>query len=200
MYKILTHLHTQSPGIYRFLMIDDVEFATDSLDEAAAMAKQVLTKVGYEDIKIVDDKDFYIEVTSYSIDDITEKEIELLESVLAKVGTDDISLSAPGDYEIGLLWGKKPEPIIPTYVVDIQSPENIIVTPSHAEVEEHGNIELMINFVDGIGPYHLVINGEECITGIPDWISFELLDDHSGKTILKDITQDYTITIVPDVE
>lgn len=200
MYKILTHLHTQSPGVYRFLMIDDVEFATDSLDEAAAMAKQVLTKVGYEDMKIVDDKDFYIEVTSYSIDDITKKEIELLESVLAKVGTDDISLSAPGDYEIGLLWGKKSEPVVPTYVIDIQSPEDIMATPNHIEVEEHGDIELVISSVDKMGPYHLIINGEECTTGIPTWITFELLDDYTGKAILKDITQDYTITIVPDVE
>lgn len=198
MYKILTHLHTQSPGIYRFLMIDDVEFATDSLDEAAAMAKQVLTKVGYEDIKIVDDKDFYIEVTSYSIDDITEKEIELLESVLAKVGTDDISLSVSGDYEIGLVWGTKPEVVTPTYIVDIQSPEDIIITPNHIEVEEHGNIELAISSVNKIGPYHLVINGEECATGIPAWVTFELLDDYTGKAILTDITQDYEIVVVPD--
>ena len=46
----------------------------------------------------------------------------------------------------------------------------------------------------------MVINGEECLGGIPDWIDFELLDEYSGKAILKDITQDYTIIIVPDAE
>lgn len=198
MYKILTHLHTQSPGIYRFLMIDDVEFATDSLDEAAAMAKQVLTKVGYEDMKIVDDKDFYIEITSYSIDDITEEEIELLESALAKIGTDDISLSAPGDYEIGLVWGTKPEVIAPTYIVNIQAPEGITITPNHIEVIEHGSVEVAISSISRIGPYHLVINGEECAAGIPTWIAFEQLDDYTGKAILTDITQDYEIVVVPD--
>ncbi len=200
MYKILTHLHTQSPGIYRFHVVDGVEFATENLDEAAAMAKEVLTKIGYDDIKIVDDKDFYIEVSSYSLEDISEKEINLMESVLAKIGTDDISLSAIGDYNIDLIWGKRPEEVIPTYIVKVEATAPMTITPSETEVEEYGSVELMISSTEKIGPYHLIINGEECLNGIPDWISFELLSDYSGKAILKDITQDYIITVVPDVE
>lgn len=198
MYKILTHLHTQSPGIYRLLEVDGVEYGTEDLEEAAAMAKEVLTRIGYEDIKIIDDKDFYIEVSSYSLEDISDKEITLLEQVLAKVGTDDISLSAVGDYNIDLIWGKRPEEVIPTYIIDIQAPEPMVATPNHIEVPEHGSVEVVISSNERIGPYHLIINGEECTTGIPTWISFELLDENSGKAILTDITQNYEIVIVPD--
>lgn len=198
MYKILTHLHTQSPGIYRFHAIDGIEFATEDLEEAAAMAKEVLTKIGYDDIKIIDDKDFYIEVTSYSLEDISDKEIDLIETVLAKVGTDDVALSAVGDYNIDLIWGKRPAIDTPIYTIDLITTEPLRVEPQHVEVLEHGKVELVITSEEKIGPYHLLINGEPCDTGLPIWIQFELISETEGRATLLDITQNYVIEIIPD--
>lgn len=198
MYKILTHLHTQSPGVYRFLAAGGEEFATEDINEAALIAKEVLKKVGYDDVKIIDDKEYYIEVTSHSIEEITDDEITLLEKVLAEVGTNDISLSAVGDYDIEIKWGKRPEETIPTYTVDLIATEPLVVTPQHAEVLEHDNVEVTITSEDRIGPYHLTINGELCDSGLPSWIQFELMGDKEGKATLLDITQNYIIEIIPD--
>lgn len=199
MYKILTHLHTQSPGVYRFLSAMGEEFASESLEETAAVAKEVLKNVGYDDVKIIDDKEFYVKIINHSIEDITEDEIDLLEKTLSEVGTDNLSLSALGDYEIDIKWGKRPEVEIPTYTVEFITSEPLYVTPNKiTDIPEHSDVEVAIGSTESIGAYHLIVNGEAYFP-VPEWIEYEIVPEiNGGKATLKDITQDYVIEIVPD--
>lgn len=205
MYKIITKMHTLRDGIGRYHMVPDengnlIEFATDDKEKAKSEALRILKKVGYNDLRIVDEQDFYIEIENVIDNNITVDDITEAEKILGNVGYEDLYLTNDADYNISLIWGKKHEETIPTYTVRVEATTPIVVTPSETEVEEHGNVEVMISSAEKMRAYHLVINGEECIAGIPDWIEFELLDEYSGKAILKDITQDYTIVIVPDAE
>lgn len=93
MYKILTHLHTQSPGIYRFLIIDGQEYATNSLNAAMDKAEEILEQIGYRDIRIVDDQEFDINVGPDSGDEpvetykvIVDGPIELLNQPIEQDG------------------------------------------------------------------------------------------------------------------
>lgn len=205
MYKIITKMHTLRDGIGRYHMVPDengnlIEFATDDKEKAKSEALRILKKVGYNDLRIVDEQDFYIEIENVIDNNITVDDITEAEKILGNIGYEDLYLTNDADYNINLIWGKKHEETTPTYIVRVEATTPIVVTPSETEVEEHGNVEVMISSAEKMRAYHLVINGEECITGIPDWIEFELLDEYSGKAILKDITQDYTIVIVPDAE
>lgn len=205
MYKIITKMHTLRDGIGRYHMVPDengnlIEFATDDKEKAKSEALRILKKVGYNDLRIVDEQDFYIEIENVIDNNITVDDITEAEKILGNIGYEDLYLTNDADYNINLIWGKKHEETTPTYAVRVEATTPIVVTPSETEVEEHGNVEVMISSAEKMRAYHLVINGEECIAGIPDWIEFELLDEYSGKAILKDITQDYTIVIVPDAE
>ena len=205
MYKIITKMHTLRNGIGRYHMVPDengnlIEFATDDKEQAKSEALKILKKVGYNDLRIVDEQDFYIEIENVIDNNITDDDISEAEKILGNIGYEDLYLTNDADYNINLIWGKKHEETTPTYTVRVEATTPIVVTPSETEVEEHGNVEVMISSAEKMRAYHLVINGEECIAGIPDWIEFELLDEYSDKAILKDITQDYTIVVVPDVE
>ena len=66
MYKIMTKLHTQADKIYAFHMVTNdkdeiVEYASMSKDEAADEALKLLGRVGYEDLRVVDDLSYYLE-------------------------------------------------------------------------------------------------------------------------------------------
>lgn len=67
MYKIMTKLHTSKENVYAFHMITNdsdevVEYAVLTPEEAAATALELLGKVGYEDLRIVDDKSYYLDL------------------------------------------------------------------------------------------------------------------------------------------
>lgn len=205
MYKIITKMHTLRDGIGRYHMVSDengnlIEFATDDKEQAKIEALKILKKVGYNDLRIVDEQDFYIEIENVIDNNITADDITEAEKILGNIGYEDLYLTNDADYNISLIWGKKHEGTTPIYTIKVEATAPIVVTSSEIEVEEHGDVELIISSTEKMGAYHLVINGEECITGIPDWIDFELLDNYSGKVILKDITQDYVIIVVPDAE
>lgn len=205
MYKIITKMHTLRDGIGRYHMVSDengnlIEFATDDKEQAKIEALKILKKVGYNDLRIVDEQDFYIEIENVIDNNITADDISEAEKILGNIGYEDLYLTNDADYNISLIWGKKHEGTTPIYTIKVEATAPIVITPSEIEVEEHGDVELIISSTEKMGAYHLVINGEECITGIPDWIDFELLDNYSGKVILKDITQDYVIIVVPDAE
>jgi len=67
MYKIMTKLHTMRENVFAFHMtVNDqdevIEYGVLTPEEAAETAIQLLGKVGYEDLRIVDDKSYYIDL------------------------------------------------------------------------------------------------------------------------------------------
>ena len=61
MYKIMTKLHTSRENVFAFHMVvndkdEKVEYAVNTPEEAAITALKLLGRVGYEDLRIVDDK------------------------------------------------------------------------------------------------------------------------------------------------
>lgn len=195
MYKILTHLHTQSPMVYRFYAQNGVEYATDSLDEAKETAKEVLKKIGYKDLKIIDDKDFYIEVASYSNEEITDREIDMLEQLLENVGTDNLKLSNVGDYEIEVIWGKKPEMETPKYKVSFEVPEDMTVEPVEIEVEEGNAASFKLSFETEEYSFHLVVNEEDFKEGLPQWIVYKA---ETKELTINDIHSDLAVVLIKD--
>lgn len=67
MYKVMTKLHTGAKNVFRFHMVTNdegqtVEFGVTSLEEAAEKALELLRTVGYDDLRIVDDKPYYLDL------------------------------------------------------------------------------------------------------------------------------------------
>ena len=67
MYKVMTKLHTRKENVYAFHMVKNdqgeiVEYGVATPEEAAETAIQLLGRVGYEDLRIVDDKSYYIDL------------------------------------------------------------------------------------------------------------------------------------------
>ena len=67
MYKIMTKLHTFKENVFAFHMVPNdrgeiVEYGVLTPEEAAITALELLGRVGYEDLRIVDDKSYYIEL------------------------------------------------------------------------------------------------------------------------------------------
>lgn len=66
MYKIMTKLHTMRENVFAFHMTTNdkdeiVEYGVLTPEEAADKATELLGKVGYEDLRVVDDKSYYID-------------------------------------------------------------------------------------------------------------------------------------------
>ena len=67
MYKIMTKLHTSRENVFAFHMVTNdrdeiVEYAVGTPEEAAITALELLGRVGYEDLRIVDDKSYYLDL------------------------------------------------------------------------------------------------------------------------------------------
>lgn len=67
MYKIMTKLHTTRENVFAFHMVyndnnDLVEYAVNTPEEAAEEALKLLGRVGYEDLRIVNDDPYYLEL------------------------------------------------------------------------------------------------------------------------------------------
>lgn len=63
----MTRLHTAAENIYAFYMVTNdkgeiVEYSVGSPEEAAEQALEVLKEVGYADLRIVDDKSYYLDL------------------------------------------------------------------------------------------------------------------------------------------
>lgn len=66
MYKIMTKLHTMRENVFAFHMtVNDkgerIEYGVLTPEEAAEKALELLGRVGYEDLRVVDDKSYYID-------------------------------------------------------------------------------------------------------------------------------------------
>lgn len=89
MYKVMTKLHTGgNKNVFRFHMVTNdlgqtVEYAVNSLDEAAETALELLRKVGYDDLRIVDDKPYYLDLI-YGVKPIPEPNLYTLEMICPK--------------------------------------------------------------------------------------------------------------------
>ena len=67
MYKIMTKLHTSRENVFAFHMVSNdngeiVEYSVGTPEEAANVALELLGRVGYEDLRIVDDKSYYLDL------------------------------------------------------------------------------------------------------------------------------------------
>lgn len=67
MYKIMTKLHTVADSIYSFYMTkndkeETIEYGVSTEKEAAEKALELLEKVGYADLRIIDDKPYYLDL------------------------------------------------------------------------------------------------------------------------------------------
>ena len=66
MYKVMTKLHTRKENVFAFHMTTNdqgeiVEYGVLTPEEAAEKALELLGRVGYEDLRVVDDKSYYID-------------------------------------------------------------------------------------------------------------------------------------------
>ena len=193
MYRILIHLRTQSPDIYQFLTVDGEVYGTEDIIELEEKMKELMMTMGYDDIKIVEDKDFYVRVVNYVSEDIDQQDIERLEQLLSNVGTNNLTLSSIGDYDTRIIWGKKPEDIPNKYTVEIQAPEGFVVEPSAIEVEEGETATFKITLIEEINSFHLTINDEEFTNGLPSYIEYK-----NGELIIKDIHNDLVVVLIKD--
>ena len=196
MYKILTKLHTHRDGIHVFHMIQDenkqwIEYATDSQEEAKEMALSLLKKVGYKDLRIVDDKDYYVEIDNVANELITSKEIEQAEDLLQCVGYGDLYLSNDAQYDVQLYWGKKPEEEKPVYTITVQAPEGFIVVPYTSTVTQGDSATFTIGFTTQIQNFHFKINGQDFPEGIPSYIKYD-----KGVVTIENVQSDLAIELI----
>lgn len=82
MYKIMTKLHTTRDNIFAFHMVYNdndelVEYAVDTPEEAANEALKLLGRVGYEDLRIVNDDPYYLELV-YGVKPMPEPKLYTL--------------------------------------------------------------------------------------------------------------------------
>ena len=67
MYKILTKLHTSTENIYALHTVKDedgnmIEYEAETGTEAAQEALKLLGQIGYEDLRIVNDESYYLDL------------------------------------------------------------------------------------------------------------------------------------------
>ena len=191
MYKILVHLHTQAPGVYRFLSQGGIEFGTNDLEEAVIVAKQLLKTVGYNDVKIIDDKNYYVKVISHSTEYVTDDDLDKLEKLLGRVGSDELTLSSVSDYEIDIVFGDRPEEEIETHSVVLELPEEFNMEPMTAEVKDGESATFYIGVMEEINNFHIVINGEEFSEGLPPYITYE-----EGTLTINSINNDLVVVLI----
>lgn len=203
MYKIITKMHTLRDGVGRYHMVPDesgklIEFATDDKEQAKLEALKILKKVGYNDLRIVDEQDFYIEIENVVDNNITADDIIEAEKILGKVGYEDLYLTNDADYDIELKWGIKPEGEQTTFTVTIVDNGEITAVPWEiTDIPEHGEAQFRIQpkDPDNILGFHLFINGVICDTGIPNWLDIETFDDATVTLTVTDITQDIELLV-----
>lgn len=208
MYKILIKLETKHPYIYNFYTVKNpegknIEYSTDSLDDAKNTALLLMDVLGYGRIKVVEDKPYYLNVLADGIcEDFTEEEKNDVLKALEYTGRKELILAKNSDYTIELVWGIRPERLIPVYDVTFEG-ENVSFEHDIIEgVVENNTIENIITFNDNVKAFHLKVQYDdittEFTTGLPDWIHYIPLTPTQGKLILNGINKDYKITVIID--
>lgn len=135
MFRIMTKLHTQRDGIYRFLMTENedgrlIEYATESREEVETMALTLLKKIGYADLKIVQDEPYYIEINNVLDEEVTSGDIDEAIELLKERGYEDVDLGDDVTYDVSLIWGNKPLPEQPEYTVRVEGPVELNHQPN----------------------------------------------------------------------
>lgn len=203
MYRILTKLHTKSPGIYRVYMVRNeegelVEYGTNDAREAAQIVHDVLSKIGYADLKIVDDRAYYVDIVDVVDHPITDEDVEEALDLLSRVGYSDLDLLNEASYDVKFHWGNKPEEEPETYALNFEG-EGVSFKEEYIDGILAGESRSTIITFDEIPEaFHLKINGEDYNDGIPQWIDYTSIDDYSGELTINDINQNYVIEIVID--
>lgn len=208
MYRILTKLHTQSPGIYRMYMVRNedgelVEYGTNDAREAENIVHNVLSKVGYADLKIVDDRAYYVDIVDVVDHPITDKDIEEALDLLSRVGYSDLDLLNEASYDVDFHWGNRPEEEPETYALNFEG-EGVTFSKDFIDGILAGESRTVKVTFDTIpDAFHFKINGDEYHyeytgSGIPEWISYIPIDDYNGELTINNINQNYVIEVVVD--
>lgn len=218
MYKIMTKLHTMKENVFAFHMVTNdneevVEYSVKTKDEAAEKALELLGRVGYEDLRIVDDKSYYLDLV-YGRKPIPEENLYKL------------TIESPYFFHAELAYkgDETPEPIEPeqptdpedfdamAYLLDRnykedenvaggsgvpeEKPENNILVVNDIRLNE--TVSVNISWDTPIQSYHFVINDVEYKTGLPKWITYEEYNKTSGRLTFNGITRDYYIEVIVD--
>ena len=200
MYKIMTKLHTKAESVYRYYMIRNdqgelVDFETEDREEAAEVALELLRRVGYLDLRVVDEQPYYIDVEKTEDPGVLDKDIENAEKLLGIVGYDDLYLNHDAKYDVIWHWGIKPQPIEETYALTFVN--DLQGSWDYPEALEVRTGESRTNHLTMEGEYesfHLIIDGYDCRQGMPEWV--EYLGDLTFK--FNNIQANHEIEIVVD--
>lgn len=186
-------LNTQSPNMYQVLTVNGEEYVAETLEEVKEKAKEILTYVGSNDVKIIDDKEYYVKVTDYFNEAIDYKDVERLEQLLTSCGSGKVTLSNVGDYETTIVWGKRPAVTPDRYNVEVNATDGIVVEPCSRVVEKGLSASFNITLGEGISSFHIIVNDEEFTTGLPDYIKYA-----DGILTIEDIHNDLVVMLIQD--
>lgn len=164
MYKILTKLHTSTENIYALHTIKDedgnvIEYEAETGAEAAEEALKLLGRIGYEDLRIMDDQSYYLD----------------------------------------LIYGQKPEPPEEKYTIQFIYPEGVACEPEIiTDILYNSSVSATIAFTVAPLSFHLIVDGEDMTTGLPDWIVYNSINETVGTLTFVKVTANHTIEIVVD--
>lgn len=205
MYKILTRLHTQSPGVFRYHMISDdagnlSEFQAETLEEVELEVIKILEKVGCYDLRVIEEQPYYIDLEYSEDPDFNgESEAAATLKMLNFIGWRELRISDNKPFSITLTWGTKPEEEGPYYTLTITAPETCVVEPNYIEgIGEGCSRSAKITFPEDFNSFHLIVDGDDTTSGIPEWIDYEPLTSNEGIITFQGINNNHVIEIVID--
>ena len=205
MYKIITRLHTTKPGVFRFHMIQNeegewIDYQAETKEEAELEAIKILERIGYLDLKVIQEEPYYIDI-NYDIDadfDEDDEKANVL-SLINHVGWGDLKILDNRPFSVDMIWGEREESKVRHYI-NITAPNICQCEPRYmSDIVPGSSRSTTITFVQPIESFHLVINGKKC-DGIPSWIDYMHLSDTQGILTFNGIENDYEIEIVVDGE
>lgn len=205
MYKIMTRLNTRQENIWRIFMIPNSEgqlmdYMAETMEDAKNMASKILQFLGYEEVKIIDDKDFYVEVTADTeFMPVTEAEIKEVLNLLKENGYGYIEMSREADYHIEIIEGVRPPETMETFDIHMIVPETVIVRPEYMlDIVYEGSAYTVLDFGVAIPKFHLIIDGEEQLQGLPEWVKYEQLDNTGCVLTFTKVVANHTVELVID--
>lgn len=205
MYKILTHLHTQSPGVWRYhrVLNEDgnmVEFQVETLEEAELELTKVLETVGVYDARVISEQPYYVDIIYAEDDDFNGEDEELVAlRMLNHMGWKDLRIADNKPFGIEVFFGTRPEEYADLYTLQIVAPDGCSVEPALIQdIPEGSSKTVLLTFAEPFKSFHLLIDGQEDTTGIPDWISYTSLSSTEGVLTFQGISDSHLIEIVLD--
>lgn len=191
MYKIMTKLHTSKENVFGFHMVtndneEKVEYQVKTKEEAAETALDLLGRVGYEDLRIVDDQSYYLDLI-YGKKPIPEENLYTLTIVGPSVLHAELKYDEPNVISYSMGEGNSIGEVINTSaVLKVEG------------IKENETVSTRISFDIPVQSFHLVINDKEYKTGLPKWISYEEENKNTGILSFHGITRDYIIEVIID--